>query len=342
MNIRHIAKQAGVSVATVSRVLNHPENVAPKTREKIERIIAEEEYTPNWFARGLNFNKTGTIGIMIPSILNSGYMEIAKGIEDVSHQKNCTTFMCNMEYDTEKERRYLDQLIQRRVDGIVLICSCLSEEDIKPAREKNIPMVLVGGGKSDLEVNKVSVNYKVAAKKAVSHFLEIGYKKVAMLQGNALGVGNEYKAKGYLEMLKEAGIPFKEEYLMKVENTIEGGYLGAKKLSEMKARPQAIFCSSDIIAFGAMDAIKDKDMEIPRDIAVVGFDNVRMSNLVEPKLTTVEVPLHKMGVLGARLLFDMMDAEEDSRQEPPMNILLQAKLKIRKSCGHKERIGEIF
>ncbi|HVI39344.1 MAG TPA: LacI family DNA-binding transcriptional regulator, partial [Anaerovoracaceae bacterium] len=111
MNIKEIAKKAGVSVATVSRVLNHPESVAPDTKERILNVIEESEYTPNWFARGLNFNKTDTIGLLIPNILNPSYMEVAKGVEDVAHQKDYTTLLCNAENAVEKERKYLDSLI---------------------------------------------------------------------------------------------------------------------------------------------------------------------------------------------------------------------------------------
>lgn len=341
MNIRHIAKEAGVSVATVSRVLNHPEHVAPKTREKIEKIIEEAEYTPNWFARGLNFNKTGTIGLMIPHILNSVHMEIAKGVEDVAHQKEYVALMCNVERDAAKEKRYLDQLIKRRVDGVLLICSSLAEEDFALLQEQNIPVVLIGEHKNGSGFPVVSIDCKQAAEKAVAHLVDAGHERIAMLYGTDPKVENEYKVRGCKKALEKAGLPIWEDYLREVENSIEGGYLGAKKLAELQEPPQAIFCSSDFIAFGAMDAMKDKKLKIPEDVAIVGFDNVRMSNLVEPKLTTVEVPLHKMGVYGARLLFDLIEGGEDEREEP-RTILLQSKMKIRKSCGHKERIGEMF
>lgn len=341
MNIRHIAKQAGVSVATVSRVLNHPENVAPKTREKIEKIIAETEYTPNWFARGLNFNKTGTIGLMIPHILNSVHMEIAKGVEDVAHQKEYIALMCNVENDAAKEKRYLDQLIKRRVDGIIFICSSLEKKDFELVQEQNIPLVLIGEHKNNPGLHVVSIDCEQAARKAIGHLVESGHETIAMLYGTDPKVENEYKCKGYREALKAAGLPYRKEYVREVENSIEGGYLGAKKLMELRDPPKAIFCSSDYMAFGAMDAIKDKNLRIPQDVAVMGFDNVRMSNLVEPKLTTIEVPLHKMGVYGARLLFDIIE-DEEGKEESPRTILLQSKLKIRKSSGHKERIGEMF
>ena len=341
MNIRHIAKKAGVSVATVSRVLNHPENVAPATKEKIESIIAETEYIPNWFARGLNFNKTATIGLVIPHILNSEHMEIIKGAEDVAHQKDYTSLLCNVENDVAKERKYIDNLIKRRVDGILLISSLLSEKDVKAIMDQGIPVVHVGEVLWDKSVPVVSIDSKEAAYNATRHLLESGADKIGILFGSTPAVENGRKIKGYEKALKEDKIPVREDYKIQVEDTIEGGYLGAKKFMDLKDPPKAIFATSDLLAFGVMDAMKDSKVKIPDQVALVGFGNIRMSNLVEPKLTTIEKPLHKMGVVGARLLFDLIEGKEDATKEVK-NIQLQSKLKIRKSCGHKERIGEMF
>jgi len=341
MNIRHIAKKAGVSVATVSRVLNHPENVAPATKEKIESIIAETEYIPNWFARGLNFNKTATIGLVIPHILNSEHMEIIKGAEDVAHQKDYTSLLCNVENDVAKERKYIDNLIKRRVDGILLISSLLSEKDVKAIIDQGIPVVHVGEVLWDKSVPVVSIDSKEAAYNATRHLLESGADKIGILFGSTPAVENGRKIKGYEKALKEDKIPVREDYKIQVEDTIEGGYLGAKKFMDLKDPPKAIFATSDLLAFGVMDAMKDSKVKIPDQVALVGFGNIRMSNLVEPKLTTIEKPLHKMGVVGARLLFDLIEGKEDATKEVK-NIQLQSKLKIRKSCGHKERIGEMF
>lgn len=341
MNIRHIAQKAGVSVATVSRVLNHPESVAPATKAKIERIIAETEYTPNWFARGLNFNKTATIGLVIPHILNSENMEIIKGAEDVAHQKDYTSLLCNVENDVNKEKKYIDNLIKRRVDGILLISSLLSEKDVKSIMEQGIPVVHVGEVLWDKSVPVVSIDSKEGAYNATKHLLESGASKIGILYGVNPAVENSRKIKGYEKALKEEKIPVREEYKIQVEDTIEGGYLGAKKFMDLMDPPEAIFASSDLLAFGVMDAMKDSKIKIPEQVALVGFGNIRMSNLVEPKLTTIEKPLHKMGVVGARLLFDLIESKNEIPDEVK-NIQLQSKLKIRKSCGHKERIGEMF
>ena len=340
MNIKQIAKAAGVSVATVSRVLNHPENVAPKTREKIQKIIEDKEYKPNWFAQGLNFNRTKTIGLIIPYILNSTYMEIAKGVEDVALQKGYTTFMCNVEKNSRIESEYIEQLLTRKVDGIILMFSFLQEENLKAVQEDGVPIVLIGENKDITGFNSVRVDCKAGAKGMIRNFIEYGHKTIGILYGNDPEQESRDMLEGYREVLEENGIAIEEKYIKAVDNTIEGGYLGAKKMVA-DGPPQAIFATSDEIAYGAMDAIKDLGMKVPDDVAVAGFGNARMSNLVEPKLTTVELPFHKMGIYGARLLFDLID-DEDKINEKPRQITLQTKQRIRKSCGHKERIGEMF
>lgn len=347
MNIKQIAKQAGVSVATVSRVLNHPESVAPDTKEKIERIMQEAGYTPNWFARGLNFNRTKTIGLMIPHILNPANMEIVKGIEDVARQKDYITFMCNVENDPEKERQYAESLIHRKVDGIILISSHLEAEEIENIYNQGVPVVMIGENKGKPEVPVVRTDCRQAMCKAVKYLVESGYQKIAILYGNTPALENKKKIEGYEQALEKEGLVVNPTYIIATENNIEGGYLGAKKVIEMKDRPEVIMATSDLIAFGAIDAMKDQNIKIPEDISVMGFDNIRMSNMVDPKLTTIEKPLHKMGVVGARLLFDIIEDVDLKHQENlelhrSKKIELQSKIKIRKSCGHTERIQEMF
>lgn len=342
MNIRNIAEKAGVSIATVSRVLNHPETVAESTRKAIEEIIESEEYVPNWFARGLNLNKTGTIGLMLPNLLDNASMEIAKGVEDVAHQKGYTTLICNVENDIEKERKYLRILIQRQVEGIVMVHPSLGDKDFNLLKEHKIPSVIIGENNHVNGTHTVTIDSRGAAKKAVEHLIEIGYSKIAMVCGEIPKEENLNKKRGYKDALSDAGIKYDKSLVIETPNTIEGGYMAAKKLIEMENRPRAVFATSDILAFGIMDSVNDNDLRIPEDIAVLGFDNVRMSNLVTPKLSTVEKPLHKMGVMGARLLIDFIDGDEDAFTGEGKEIVLMAKLKIRKSCGHKERIGEMF
>ncbi|MDO4869412.1 MAG: LacI family DNA-binding transcriptional regulator [Bacillota bacterium] len=355
MNIKQIAKKAGVSVATVSRVLNHPENVAPATREKIQKIMEQEEYTPNWFAQGLNFNRTKTIGLLIPQTMNSSNMEIANGIEEVARQKGYITFICNMEKDAQIEKNYIDHLIARKVDGLILMYSSLNDEYMDIINEEKIPTVLIGENEKRQNWDSVIVDCRDGAVKMVAHLIECGHKSIGMLCGSDPEQESKAILQGYTNVLKASGIKLSPDYIVNVENTIQGGYIGTKRMIETMTsqdsgipgdKVDAIFATSDEIAYGAMDAIKDSGLRIPEDIAVAGFGNNKMSNLVEPKLTTVDEPYRLVGIYGARILFDLIEekaAKGDNRKRhTPEHIILKTKMRIRKSCGHKERIGEMF
>lgn len=338
MNIRQIAKAAGVSVATVSRVLNHPETVAPATRERIQKIIDEAEYRPNWFAQGLNFNRTKTIGVVVPHV-RSAYMDVVSGIEEVARPKGYITFLCNVEKDPLIEKEYVEQLIMRKVDGIILLFSALEEKYISLIESEKIPVVLIGENREARRFNSVKADCRAGSAEMIAHLIEVGHKRINLLCGSEPVRETSEMLNGYKNVLRANGIPIDDRRILKTENTIEGGYIAAKRVIT-EGIPDAIFVTSDEMAYGAIEALKDSGLKIPGDIAVAGFGNHRMSNLIEPKLTTVEVPFRKMGIYGARILFDQIEEEESGKD--PRHIILQSRLRVRRSCGHTERIGEMF
>ena len=312
MNIKQIAKAAGVSVATVSRVMNHPETVAPATREKIERVMKDAGYTPNWFAQGLNFNKTKTIGIVIPHMLHTSYMEVAGGIEEVARMKGYITFMCNVEKDPKMEREYISQLITRRVDGIILMFSSLDEQLLSRIEAENVPVVLIGEHQENSRASSVKVDCRAGAAEMTAHLLEVGHRSIAFLMGGDPQQETREMLIGFKNVLKANGLEADDDLIIHTDNSIEAGYISGKKLIS-RGLPDAVFATSDEIAYGALDAFRDSGYRIPEDVAVTGFGNNRMSNLIEPKLTTVELPFRKMGIYGARILFDMIDG--DAKEE---------------------------
>lgn len=341
MNIKEIAKEAGVSVATVSRVLNHPDTVAPKTRERILNLMEQMDYKPNWFARGLNFNKTDTIALLVPNILNPAFVEMAEGVESVAAQKGYTVLLCITEGELAKERQYIQTLINRRVDGLILVSSMLDNEELNLLKKQNVSVVLVGESSGSSFAPMVRIDCQGAAYLAVQHLINCEHKEISLIYGRTPAMENRNKIIGYTKALQEAGIPFKKSLLVEEENTIEGGYLATRKLLGSENCPEAIFTTSDLMAFGVIDALRDAELRIPEDVAVMGFDNIKMSSLMVPRLSTVAKPLHKMGLSGARLLLDVIESK-DKEDLVLKEIILQSKLKIRKSCGHKERIKEIF
>jgi len=343
VNIRDIAREAGVSVATVSRVLNHPDQVTEKTREHVLSIMKSLEYTPNWFARGLNLNRTGVIALMIPNILNPIYTEIAKGVEEVAHNKGYYTLLCNSEDLLDKESAYIDMLLHRKVDGLIFVADHLEETQLMKIKEARLPAVMIGEMAGDWSFSSVYTDYREGAIKATTHLIQNGYRDIAHITGNLKFIESREKCAGYEQALKDAGIPLNSDWIVGGEETIEGGYIAAKRLLKHAEPPKALFVANDWMAFGAMDAIKTEGLRIPEDIAIVGFDNNRMSALMEPKLTTVNLPVYKMGLTASRLLFDTMESVlDEGLEEPEQKIFLPVTMKVRQSSGHSDRIKAIF
>jgi LacI family transcriptional regulator len=341
VNIRQVAKKAGVSVATVSRVLNHPDTVSPRTMEQVLETMKELRYTPNGLARSLALKKTSTIALLIPNILNPLYPQVAKGVEDVAHQKGYNVLLCNTEENEHKERDYLEMLMEKRVDGLILTSSLLRKVDFDQIKEKQIPFVMIGKNAGNIEANRVFTDYILGGYLATQHLIEIGYTVIAHISGPKSQLKSQEKQQGYEKALKEANIPFDEKYIVEGDNEIEGGYLAAKKLLKLTNPPQAVFAANDLMAIGAIEAIKSEGLTVPGNVAIVGFDDIKISSLIEPKLTTISQPVYKMGLIAARLLFDYIEnnlEEEDFQQ----NIFIQPKLMVRKSCGCEERVREIF
>jgi len=335
MNIKEIAGRAGVSVATVSRVLNHPEHVAEKTREHVLSLIEEMGYKPNWFARGLNSNRTYTIGLMIPNLLNPAYVEMAKGVEEIASKRGYTTLLCVTVGDPQKERKHVQTLMDRRVDGMLLVSSALEDDDIFRIKERGISIVLVGENKGNSKEPTVRIDCGEAAANAARHLLSCGYREIAMVYGKSPETENQNKICGFQRALQEASVAIPEEYLVCEKNTIEGGAAAARKLFELSSPPRAIFTSSDLLALGVMEAARETGRSIPKDLALVGFDNIRIAELMEPRLSTVAKPLRRMGIYGTKLLFNVMENIDDASKK--REIVLKSKLKIRKSCGGGEK-----
>lgn len=339
-NIREVARKAGVSVATVSRVLNHPERVSPKTREQIDQVMRELNFSPNVFARSLNLKRSNSIALVIPDIVNPQYMELARGVEQETHEKGYNLLLCNTEKNREKEQSYIRMLIEKKIDGIILAFTLLRKEDFESIGQKGIPLVLSGRNVIDKSISSVYSDFCEGAQLAVAHLINLGFKRIAYIGGNVNQLENREKARGYSNALVEAGLKIRNDLIFPGHDDIESGYLAALKLLECNPLPDALFVANDLMAIGALDALKNRGIKVPGDISVIGYDNIQMAALVEPKLTTVSWPVHKMGLISARILIEEVESEPE--QVKTQNVFLNPRLKIRKSCGHESRASEIF
>lgn len=338
MNIKEVAAKAGVSITTVSRVLNSPEKVNSETKKKIIATMEEMNYTPNWFARNLQNSRTDIIGVLIPDNMQQTNMAIAKGIEKIAIQRGNNIILCNTGYNREVEKKQIRTLVERKVDGLVMVYSCLQPEDMEYIKEKKVPFVFVGPSLASENENVVYTNCRTAAKEVVRYLTDMGRKRIALILPEMQSVANEEKLKGYKEGLEISNIDFETELVVEAENTIEGGFGAANRLINGSGIVDAVFACTDTLAYGAVEAMKQNCLDSQR-LGIVGFDGNDEGAIIEPKLTTVSKPAYRMGLTAGRLLFDLIETDDNS---DPQSVMIQSKLKIRKSCGNTERVLEIW
>ena len=339
-NIRKVAQLAEVSVATVSRVLNHPERVSEKTKQKVISVMEEMDFSPNALARGLNLKRTNTIALIIPDIQNPLYTEIARGVESIAHRNGNNLLLCNTEKDVEKEKSYVRMLIDKKIDGVILAYTGLKDDDFREIIKKEINLLLCGMNVANKKISSVYSDFRTGAGLAVQHLIKVGYKRIACITGSDRYIENCEKVKGYIETMTSAGLTVYPHYIIHGNDDINSGYLSALKLQKVDPRPEALFVCNDLMAIGTINALQKTGVNVPGDIGVVGYDNIVMGSFIEPKLTTVSWPVYKMGIIAARILLDEINTKtEDIHTQ---SILLKPKLRIRQSCGHGDRVSEIF
>jgi len=307
-NIKDVAKKAGVSISTVSRVVNESKVVRQETYKKVMKVIKELGYKPNAIARSLKIKTTKTIGILIPDISIHLYPEIVRGIEDIANMYKYNIFLCNTDLDSEKELQYYDALSEKQVDGIILISSIISDELNNKIKEYEIPTVSIGSDYK--EIPSVTIDKKRASKEIVDYLIDRGHNRIAIITDTkAIKSKSLEKLNGYKEALKEANIEYDERLVISGGYHFKDGYEGARHLLRLKDGPSAIFAANDEMAIGVVRAVLELGLNIPNEIAVVGFDNIDMSAKVFPSITTVAQPLYEMGAIGMRVLTKIINNE---------------------------------
>lgn len=328
--IRDVARKANVSVTTVSRVLNssdHPVN--EETRQRILDAIHELEFSPNAAARQLLKHETRTIGLIVPDIANPYYPEIVKGVETVASELGYTVILCNTHRQLDKTLHYLSVLREKRVDGIIFAGggSEGATGQIQSLKGKNIRMVFIG--RHDTAGPSVKINNVLGARQATTHLVNLGHRRIAHVAGPSVSTTSADRLAGYRQALEEAGIAVDPNLILPGDFRPQSAYGAVAGLFRSGTpRPTAIFAANDLMAVGALKAIKDAGLRVPEDIALVGFDNIDIASFVRPPLTTVAIPMYEMGVRAMSLMRDRL-AGKDTEGE----VWLQTELVRRESCG---------
>ncbi|MEJ6950438.1 LacI family DNA-binding transcriptional regulator [Natronospora cellulosivora (SeqCode)] len=324
--IRDVAEKAGVSIATVSRVLNKQSAVKPSTKVKVEKAIKDLNYQPNYLGRNLRRAETKLILVVLQNISNPFYAKVVKGIEDIGHKNNYNIMICNTDSDPTRERSYLELLLNKLVDGVILMAPEIEAEELDQI-SKNFPLVQCCEYKEGTQAPHISIDNLAAGYTAISHLIKLGHNRIGMISASNRLLSAIQREKGYKKALLDAGIEFDTDLIKYGSYGFNGGLRAAKELLNMDKSPTAIFTISDITAIGAIKAIKEKGLKVPDDIAVIGFDNTSIASMYDPQLTTIAQPRYDLGRISMEILLDIINNEDVSSKE----VYLEHELVIRKS-----------
>ncbi len=311
ITIYDVAREANVSMATVSRVVNGNPNVKPATRKKVLEVIERLEYRPNAVARGLASKKTTTVGVIIPDIANIFYAELARGIEDIATMYKYNIILSNSDQNVNKELHLLNTMLGKQVDGLIVMSQNITDDFVQELKRSPVPIVLAGSIEETKTIPSVNIDYRQATFDATTYFIEKGHKKIAFAMGPMRDLINHgEKLVGYKQALEEAGLELSDDYVIEGGYTYDSGLEGWQKLKELNDRPTAIVSGDDEMALGVMHGAQDDGLSVPEDIEVITSDNTKLALMVRPQLSSIVQPLYDIGAVSMRLLTKYMNKEK--------------------------------
>jgi DNA-binding LacI/PurR family transcriptional regulator len=330
-SIKEVAKAAGVSTATVSRIINNSPSISPETREKTLRVMRELNYVPNSMARGLSNQKAFTVALLVDiedtkAFSNPFFYEVMHGIETIVYSKGLCLIIANQQ-TAMKNGNMLEWLIHgKRTQGVILPSSILTASMVKEMKKLRFPFVVIGEPYSASElIDWVDINNSQGGRQAVEHLLAQGYGRIAFLCGSRRETFNRNRIDGYTAALAENGREAPPEYVREGGGTKDDGERMMLELLSLPRRPDAVICSDNILSMGAMKAVRAAGLAIPGDFGLVSFDNYPIAELVEPRLTTVDIDVFEMGVQAANILFKLMENPVARQQQSLISTCIQAR-----------------
>lgn len=323
--IHEVARKAGVSVATVSRVLNNRHKVTEKTRTKVERAIEDLNYEPSVLGRNLRNSESRLLLVMIPSISNPFYSQIINGIEDTAIREGYNIMLCETDSNPQREEIYFNLIRNRLADGIISMDPTVNKKRLQELA-CTYPIVQCSEYDEDGTIPHVTIDNELAAYQAVRHLIKLGQKKIAFLNSDEKFLYARERQQGYERAMQEFDLPIKKEWVYST-NALEfhSGQQGVRTLMSQPDKPTAIFAASDILAIGALKECNIKGLRVPQDVAIVGFDKISFSNMTHPALTTVAQPMYQMGSISAKMIIRKI------RGDNVESIILDHELIIRES-----------
>ncbi len=312
VTIKEIADRAHVSIATVSRALNNNQNVKKSTKELIQKLAKELNYTPNFVARTLVKKKTNVISIILPEVGGEFFPEIIKGVDQIAYRNNYHLVVASSHSERNTVESILNFMAQSLVDGVILMVPSISNQLKEILATKKFPIVVINGYNKVESVDSVGIDNFQGAYSMTDYLInKKGYKDIAFIRGPSINSDAEQRKLGYLAALKDNDIEYQDDWIINGDFTIKGGELACSRLLSLIKKPKAIFAANDMMAAGCYKVISSLGLKIPEDVAVVGFDHISLSEFLTPKLTTVHVPTDEIGRTAAKLLFKILNDDEN-------------------------------
>lgn len=327
--IKDVAEKAGVSIATVSRVINNSKQVSQQVKEKVLKAIEEMDFKPNPVARSLVMKKSRLIGVVVPEMSSYFFGEIMNGIEEIFRTHAYDIIICNSCGNHEQEMRDLDLFTAKQVEGIIFMSWKLENQVVDHIKKMKIPVIMINRNTSKLAVPSVSIDNYKAAYELTQYLLEKGHREIVLIRNSidvdAFGL-EQYK--GYKQALMDYGIDANKNFVKYGDFSLDNSYNIVKSLIEEDNLPTAIFATSDVMAIGAINALKDSGLNVPEDVSVVGFNDIRLASIYRPKLTVIHQPLYNIGTVAAKMTIDYINGNESEDNI----IILPHSLIERESC----------
>lgn len=337
-NIKDVAERAGVSTTTVSHVINKTRFVSEELIQRVNIAMEELDFQPNSLARGLRSGKTKTIGLVIPDISNQFFAEISRKIEDKGFENGYSVILCNTDDDNSKEKRYIDLLLAKKVDGIVFISCGGRSESLKKISSNNVPIVVTDRDINEVNSDIVLVDNNLGGYDATMHLINLGHKRIGCITGPSPTTPSAQRLLGYEKAMRETGLPIDTSLILMGDFRCQSGEFAMRELLNKPQPPSAVFIFNDMMALGAFRAVYNKGLKVPDDISIIGFDDIPLAQAMCPTLTTMAQPIPEMASLIVKLLVEKINGLRSTNQKNRTELkkyLLKVMLVERDSCKAK-------
>lgn len=329
--IKDVARAAKVSIATVSRILNGKDTVSPPLVERVMAAVEELQYHPNAMARALKVNESRSIGLIIPDIENPFFPALVRGVEDAAQMHHYAVILCNTDSKPEEEEKYIRFLQSKRVDGILFTGGPRSERNVELLSTLSIPVVLLDR-RVGSQLSAVITNNRLGGFMATEHLIKKGRRRIAFISGPAELSSVQERRQGYAEALEQYGLAPDQDLIQAGDFSFESGYQAASRLVASGQEFDGVFAANDLMAIGAIEYLAAYGLRVPAEIAVTGYDDIRMAGWYKPSLTTVRQPVYIMGQSAVKMIIDRITGENRQYREQ----IITPELVVRESSGGKE------